>query len=511
MGVEINKPGVAYARNLARRGLVDRDSAWAFGAEDGNRLLGPDGTDFGHFGKFHLGIHPDTEKNTKEHYAFPFGKNGKVYRHGVIAAKSRAAQQGYEEIEDAASAILEIIDGKKQDNTDGAPEAVTRIDFYDWRDWQTEKMERTAEGFLKGRAVATNIGVFPYQNEDGSLRYELRHPDDVFHPDSLASLDGKPLTNDHPSNGVDPTTAQELSVGTVHSPSHDAYHITTGIVVHRKDAIDAVNGGKVSLSCGYNCDLVPERGNFHGTQYTHRQKNIRYNHVALVSEGRAGDAAKLRMDGAMPVQDSTQKTPLKGEHMAKVRLDSGTEFEVPEAVASHIDSLTADKKKAEGKALESEKEVIDAKQKIKDLEGEMDAKKGELDSLKTQVESWEKKYEASGKDSAETVKKAVASRVALLSQAAEIGAKVDGAETDRDIQIAIIAMETTDSMEGKSDEYVAARKDSAYTHLKNRAPAGEPGGNSHNDGAFTGVANVLASAHRKRESAIQNAWKGGKE
>jgi hypothetical protein len=504
LGVELNKNGIAYAKNLARRASVDQTTPWTFDAADADRLLGADGTDVKHFGKYHLGA--DASKTAKDCFDFPFGKGGKVYRSAVIAAKDRATQDGNEEIVNAASEILEILDSTTPAHNDEASVAVVRADFinyHDDRDWQTVKMERTPEGFLVGRAVATNIGVFPYQNDDGTLRYELRHPDDVFDPESLASLNGKPLTIDHHSNGVDANSVQALGVGTVHTPTHDAYHVTIGVVAQRQDAVAAIEGGKIALSCGYNCNLVPERGNFHGTQYTHRQKNIRYNHVALVSEGRAGDAARLRMDGAMPVQDSTTKTPTKGEHMAKVRLDSGTEFEVPEAIASHIDALTEDRKKL----LKSEEEVTDAKQKIKDLEGEMDAKKGELDSLKTQVDAWAAKYEASGKDTAERIKKSVDSRVGLIVKAAEVGAKVEDAHSDRDIQLAIIALETADSMEGMSDDYVAARADSAYTHVKNHVPANEPGGNSHNDGVLTGAVNALTAAYRKRDDSLQNAWK----
>mgnify|MGYP000088398843 FL=1 len=38
----------------------------------------------------------------------------------------------------------------------------------------------TDEGFLKTTAITTRTGVFTYKNLDGSLRKELRHPDDVF-------------------------------------------------------------------------------------------------------------------------------------------------------------------------------------------------------------------------------------------------------------------------------------------------------------------------------------------
>jgi hypothetical protein len=509
VGVDLNKTGIAYAKNLARRSSVDKTSAWTFDAADTERLLGPDGADVKHFGKYHLGA--SASKDSKDCFAFPFGKAGKVYRSAVVEAQARATQDGNEELANAAAEILELIDSIKQDHADGATESVTRVDYYDYRDWQTAKMERTPEGYLIGRAVVTNIGVFPYQNEDGTLRYELRHPDDVFDESSLASLNGKPLTNDHPMQGVDPQSVKDLGVGTVHSPGHDAYHVSTGVVIQRQDGVAAVEGGKISLSCGYNCDLVPERGNFHGTQYTHRQKNIRYNHVALVSEGRAGDAAKLRMDGAMPVLKTTTQNPTKGETMAKLKLDSGVEFEVVEAVASHIDSLTADKKTAEAKALEADKATEEALKKVKDAEGALDAKCGELDSLKTQVSTLTEKLTAA--DSAESVKKMVDARLALIAKGVEVGAKIDSATSDREIQLAIIALETADSMDGKSDEYIAARVDSAYTHLKTHphTPAPEAGGQSHGDGtAFSGAANELALAYQKRSDTLADAWKGEK-
>jgi uncharacterized protein YhaN len=193
--------------------------------------------------------------------------------------------------------------------------------------------------------------------------------------------------------------------------------------------------------------------------------------------------------------------------MAKVRLDSGAEFEVPEAVASHIDTLATAKSKAEGKVLEVEASHSDASTKIKDLEGRLDAKTGELDSLKTQVETLKADLAVSGKVSAEQIQAAVDARVDLLAKATEIGAKVDEAKTDRDIQLAIIAMETADSMEGKSDEYIAARVDGAYTHVKNRVPANEAGGQSHSDGAFATSTDKLAEAQRKRNDANKSAWK----
>jgi ATP-dependent protease ClpP protease subunit len=109
--ISVNAAGVAHAKNLIAAGKVNKGS-WSFSASDGDALLGPKGDDWESFGKYHLAVHTDQPSDTKAHFGYPFGKDGEVYRAGVIAAKSRAAAQGDSAIESAASTLLELIDGK---------------------------------------------------------------------------------------------------------------------------------------------------------------------------------------------------------------------------------------------------------------------------------------------------------------------------------------------------------------------------------------------------------------
>jgi HK97 family phage major capsid protein len=109
--ISVNAAGVAHAKNLIAAGKVNKGS-WSFSASDGDALLGPKGDDWESFGKYHLAVHTDQQSDTKAHFGYPFGKDGDVYRAGVIAAKSRAAAQGDSAIESAASTLLELIDGK---------------------------------------------------------------------------------------------------------------------------------------------------------------------------------------------------------------------------------------------------------------------------------------------------------------------------------------------------------------------------------------------------------------
>lgn len=109
MSTKLNKAGVDHAHSLVDAGKVNRGS-WSFSAEDGNKLLGPNGDDWANYSKSFLAIHPDESEETKSYYGYPVIKNGEVYRNAVISAKGRASQQGATEVADACSSLLDKID-----------------------------------------------------------------------------------------------------------------------------------------------------------------------------------------------------------------------------------------------------------------------------------------------------------------------------------------------------------------------------------------------------------------
>ena len=61
----------------------------------------------------------------------------------------------------------------------------------------------TKEGYLMDHPVVTSTGIFEYQNPDGTVRRELRLPEEVFDPASLASYKGKPVILTHEAGVVD--------------------------------------------------------------------------------------------------------------------------------------------------------------------------------------------------------------------------------------------------------------------------------------------------------------------
>ena len=62
------------------------------------------------YARWHLGIDDDADGETKAHYKFPYGDFALVHRRGLLAAETRAAQRGYDAIEDAAHRLHEMLD-----------------------------------------------------------------------------------------------------------------------------------------------------------------------------------------------------------------------------------------------------------------------------------------------------------------------------------------------------------------------------------------------------------------
>ena len=172
-------------------------------------------------------------------------------------------------------------------------EQATRYDTF-----RIPKVQKTKEGYLRGDAVGSRAGVFVYYNLDGSVRRELRHPDDIFTKASLDTLKMIPVTLDHPSEFVNSENATYLQKGyTGETIQVQDGKIITSLTITSQDAIDDILKGKcVELSYGYEVTLVKEDGVYNGEKYDYRQTNPVYNHLALVAEGRAGHDARVRFD-----------------------------------------------------------------------------------------------------------------------------------------------------------------------------------------------------------------------
>lgn len=90
----------------------------------------------------------------------------------------------------------------------------------------------SAEGYFYDNPILTRTGIFVYHLEDGSERRELRRPEDVFDPKSLASYEGKPIIITHDAQVIDKDNAHRERVGTILTPGQqDGETVRAKIVI----------------------------------------------------------------------------------------------------------------------------------------------------------------------------------------------------------------------------------------------------------------------------------------
>lgn len=371
----------------------------------------------------------------------------------------------------------------------------TRQDwFMDAIDYATKPAEKTAEGFLIARAPVTSVGVFTYRNADGTPRYELRLPEEVFAEESLASLKMKPLTLLHPDQAVTPQNIDELAVGSVGSEvDTDSYRVYMSLAVTKADAIAAVdNGSARALSCGYTCDIEWTSGTWMGVHYDCIQRNIRYNHVALVPAARAGDGNAIRMDGFGELEklpENYKQTNEEEMNLKTIHLD-GADFQAEPQVIAALD-------KAQSRADAAEKELEQLrtdsktdKEAINKLTSEKSTAEAERDTLKERLDAMEK--EMPGKIDA-----AVKSRLDIVGKANAAGVEVRDDMADVDIKKAVILKQFPSAqLDGKDESYISARFDCACELIKADAE-----NKSRRDAAETTPHNVNPTAQERLDAA----------
>jgi hypothetical protein len=344
---------------------------------------------------------------------------------------------------------------------------------------ELKKPKRTTAGFLRADAYVTRVGVFNYLNADGTVRRELRHPDEVFDAASLETLHLIPVTREHPVELVTDSNAKGLAVGTTGTDAEKSGRfVRSSLQVTDGETIaDIESRDKSDLSCGYECDkdLTPGvtkgiAGVRDGLKYDLVQRNIRYNHVAATARGRAGpevsiprmDSAGVDADIAVMVLDSDSRVsdPQPGASpMETIRID-GVDYKVSEQAAQAYRKQVADRAEAEAAA----KKALDVQT------ARADAAEEDLKAEKKKGEDAKKKHDSTAGD--EAIRKRVDARVKLVTDAAAVLKAKEATKdkdgkgielstmADADIRALVIKAASPDrNLDGKSEDYVSAAFD----------------------------------------------------
>ena len=227
----------------------------------------------------------------------------------------------------------------------------------------SENMAKTPEGYLICRNV--NIGRTGEQTYYGQElgindKYDepikvYRLPEDVFDKVAMASFEGKPFTNNHPSEHVDVNNVDRYSKGHIQNIRQDGDYLVGDIIVEDPNVISEIeNNLKREISLGYDCFYEPYMDGY-------RQTKIRGNHVAIVTKGRAGSHVCIK--DSQPEQRSnnmSKKSKILAAMFKSYARDASTEevAEAMEAVNEAKDECT------EVKDSEEEKGILT---KIKDM------------------------------------------------------------------------------------------------------------------------------------------------
>lgn len=327
----------------------------------------------------------------------------------------------------------------------------------------------TAWGAKVADARVARTGVLSYTLPDGTVRRELRLPEEVFSKDSMATLRGVPVTIKHPGM-LSPSNVRAHRVGgQIGEPKQDGDYLATELQIEEKTALDGVEKKELQeISCGYLCAVEMTPGTWRGQKYDGIQRKIRHNHIAIgpVGWGRSGPEVSLRLDGgdgaleevAFSVFDdskivcdiphSDENPDVSGDLVSmkiqgvELKLDARDEA----VISAHLDAQA--------------KLIAERDAKIVSLEAAAGKAAGEAAALKTRMDAAE----------AEVSKTA---RVALeVSAQAVLGAaeKFDG-KSDADVRTAVIAKVFPSlKLDGKSGDYIAATFDVALATHKDAKP-----------------------------------------
>ncbi len=209
----------------------------------------------------------------------------------------------------------------------------------------------TPDGFLVCEDVPmARVGTMmygpdetPIPSRDGITGVQIsRDAEEVFAPKTILSMIGKPVTSDHPPENVSPGNWKDYAVGTVISAKRGvgifADMLIGDIMITDADAIQEILAGKKEVSCGYDADydeVSPGVG---------RQKNIYYNHLALVDKGRCGP--RCAIGDYQPEEISMAPVRAKRTVLQKLQrwLDTGEEIkeelEKSDATADEDESVS---------------------------------------------------------------------------------------------------------------------------------------------------------------------------
>lgn len=183
----------------------------------------------------------------------------------------------------------------------------------------SDNMTLTPEGYLiclnvpiartgSQQYLRSELGLL--DGDTNSIVDVMRTEAEVFAPATIASFEGKPVTDDHPPVSV--TAENIVAYGNGHAQNirrgtgEESDLLLADLVINAPKLIQEIQNGRREISCGYDCEYMQDE---QGRLY---QSSIRGNHVAVVPAGRAGHRVAIK--------DSDESKHSKNEERGKPKM-----------------------------------------------------------------------------------------------------------------------------------------------------------------------------------------------
>lgn len=228
----------------------------------------------------------------------------------------------------------------------------------------SDNMTMTPEGYLIAKNVKIGrTGYMEYLgselpkdfNEDlDKICKVYRSPDELFSDATMASFEGKSVTNTHPTANLDVNTTPMTERGHMQNIRRDGDFLVGDLFIKDAGLISEVqNNLKREVSCGYDCSWSKIGDG------KYEQKDIVGNHVAVVPNGRAGH--KVAIQDSKPREKEN-----KGGYKTMGNISKGfltalgfkhfAQDAEPEDIAKAMDAMNAEEKEVKDAEAEKKEE-----------------------------------------------------------------------------------------------------------------------------------------------------------
>lgn len=214
----------------------------------------------------------------------------------------------------------------------------------------SENMTRTPEGYLiclnvpiartgTQEYLCSELGIC--DDAPNGVIDVMRVEEEVFDPATIASFEGKPVTDEHPPDCLSVETTGAYACGHAQNvrrgTGDESMYLIADLFITDPKLIEAIENGRREVSCGYECRYQEEDGKLY-------QRAIRGNHVAVVPAGRAGSRVAIKDAAARQAQNergNTKMAKVNKHYPLFARLFSHAVKDMePEEVEKAIEELT---------------------------------------------------------------------------------------------------------------------------------------------------------------------------